>query len=112
MQNPGRLWPGSIVRVVVDFVDPNNTPGDPATVTFSTLSPACQRADYVFGSAAQVTNPQVGRYVLAIPSTSLLDGGRWRWRVVTTGATYAYEGNFVAQESRFVNGSGWGDYPL
>jgi hypothetical protein len=110
MQLPGRLFPGQIVRITVDFTGIDDVAGDPATVTFKTMNPCRVMASYVYGTDVQVTKPATGRYVLAIPSTALTEPGRWMWRVETTGATYAYEEAFVLQDSAFFNSACWGDY--
>lgn len=63
------------------------TAADPSTVTFTVQDPDGVETVYEFGVATEVTNPQVGAYVLALPPG--LPTGIWTYLVVGTGAVEA-----------------------
>jgi len=98
---PGRVYSGGQVKIVVDFVDDDGNPVDPATITYRLMSPSRVKSSYVYGVNDEVTNPQIGRYKFAVPSELLIEGGRWFFRLETTGTIYAREGNFIVQATPF-----------
>lgn len=80
---------GQPVAVVKRFfdIDPltdEATPEDPDIVTFTTLDPNGVQAVYVFGAAAEVTNPDVGVYLLSLPPQDPV--GSWKWRCASSGS--------------------------
>lgn len=94
---------GVPINIVQEFfaVDPLtevSTPADPTTVTFTVQAPDGTETVYVSGIDPEVSNPQVGVYVLTLdPPTP---PGNWLWRAEGTGAVVAAdEGTFDVLES-------------
>jgi hypothetical protein len=67
-----------------------NVPTDPTTVTFTVQDPGGVDTSYVFGVDPEVTNPDVGDYVLQLPA--LTQPGIYYYTVVGTGAVEASGG--------------------
>lgn len=101
MLYPGKIWPGTTLRLTVSFTDEDGDAVDPATVTFSTATPSGRVTSYVYGTDAEVGKSAVGSYYADIvPDQS----GRWqfRWLTTGTGTALATEGDFVVQASPFA----------
>ena len=98
MLTPGRLYPGTAIRLTTTLRDQNGNLVDPDTVTFQTYSPCKTEGRYVYGTDAEVTRLSMGSYAVDIAPA---ESGRWRYRWITTGTgtTVALEGNFLIQES-------------
>ncbi len=98
---PGRIWPGTNLRVNVALVDSFNAPVDPTVVTFRTMDPCGSQSSYTYGVNTQVQRSGVGQYLVDFQP---IEPGRWRWRWDTTStiaAPFAVEGNFIVQDSPF-----------
>lgn len=110
---PGRIYPGSTVRITGEFFDNDDVDTDPATsITFKLRSPAGVESSYVYQTDGEVQKSSTGNYTADI---YVDEGGRWlyRWEAVTTGPIYiGGEGSFIVQASSFDNFTGtWGgDY--
>jgi len=102
MLAPGKLFPGTSLRITVNFVDEDGSAVDPTTVTFSTYNPCRTKTDYVYDTDAEVGRSAAGAYYADIEPDI---AGRWhyRWKTTGSGTTIAKEGNFVIQDSKFVD---------
>lgn len=101
MLAPGKIWPGTSLRLTVNFVDDDGVGVDPDTVTFSTYTPSGLKTSYVYGTDSEVGRSAAGAYYADIvPDQS----GRWQFRWLTsgTGTTIASEGDFPVQASPFA----------
>jgi len=79
---------GNAVTLVQRFwqVDPLTevaTPANPGAVVFTVQAPNETETTYTFGVAPEVTNPQVGVFLVALPPP--LPAGTYEWRCVGTG---------------------------
>lgn len=110
MLTPGKLYVGTGLSLTTSFRNSSGTLFDPTTVTFETFSPCGARVTYVYNTDAEITKTATGRYAAAIEPDEV---GRWRFRWLTTGTTFATEGDFLIQESPFAE-SNWPccDYPI
>lgn len=73
-------------------------PTDPTTVTFYLRNPLGVVTTYIFGIAAEVTNPSVGVYILDAGAPDI--GGVWTYRATGSGAVVAtIEGEFTVLPS-------------
>jgi len=110
---PGRIYPGSTVRITGEFFDNEDVDTDPTTsVTFKLRSPAGVETSYVYGTDGEVQKQSTGNYTADI---YVDEGGRWlyRWQAETGDSiSIAGEGNIVVQGSTFdgFTGSWSGDY--
>lgn len=97
---------GTAISIVEEFatVDPLtelSVAADPTTVTFTVEAPDASSVSYVFGVASEVTNPEVGTYVLRLVPP--LQSGVYAYRVAGTGAVEAAdEGTFTVTPSGVV----------
>jgi len=105
MLEPGKIWPGTALRIEVDFTDADGDPVDPTTVTFKTHSPCGDIASYVYLTDAEVGKSAVGSYYADITVPTSNSAGRWgfRWETTGAGTTIADEGNFIVQLSKFFD---------
>lgn len=105
MLYPGKIWPGTSLRLTVSFTDADGTAVDPDTVTFSTFSPGGTSTDYVYDTDDEVGRSATGSYYADI---SPGESGRWhfRWLTTGTGTSIATEGDFIVQRSFFA-GDTW-----
>lgn len=112
MLSPGKIYPGSVVRIPVAFTDENGDAVDPTTVAFRLADPCNGQATYTYGTDAEISRPSTGNYQVDIPSTVLNRAGRWRfrWETTGTGTTTALEGDFLVQVSAFFDNDCCQDY--
>lgn len=105
MLAPGKIWPGTSLRIEVSFTDEDGVAIDPATVTFMTIDPCCGQTTYVYLTDAAVGKSGTGNYYADITIPTNDSAGRWGYRWSTTGAstTIADEGNFIVQRSKFFD---------
>ena len=99
---PGKIWPGTPIRLTNAYTDDAGDYVDPATVTIKVRSPAGLESSYVYGTDDEIGRSSAGNYYADITPT---EGGRWfyRWITTGTGTTIANEGDFIAQRSPFVD---------
>jgi hypothetical protein len=105
MLSPGKIYPGTVIRIPIVFSDEEGVAVDPDSVTFRLMSPCRSESSYTYGTDAELTQTSAGNYQMDIPSTVLTEGGRWfyRWQTTGVGTTTALEGNFVVQASVFFD---------
>lgn len=106
---PGRIWPGTPVRLTNSYTDASGNAVDPTTVTIKVMSPSGVESSYVYGTDDEMGRSAAGIYYADITTDR---GGRWFYRWITSGSgtTIANEGDFIVQMSPFVDGLGSGDY--
>ena len=78
MLAPGRIYPGTSLRLEAKFADDDGNALDPETVTFWTFSPSCTETLYVYGTDDEVQQEAAGSYYadILIPT----DGaGAWEY---------------------------------
>lgn len=107
---PGRIYPGSTVRITGEFFDSDDVDTDPSTsITFKLRSPTGVETSYVYGTDAEVQKQSTGNYTADI---YLDEGGRWlyRWQAATgDDISVAGEGAILVQASKFDGFTGgWG----
>lgn len=102
MLTPGLNYPGTSLRIEVQFADASGTAIDPDTVTFKTYSPCGQSVTYVYDTDAEVGRSAAGAYYADIEPG---EAGVWffRWETTGTGTVFATEGRFNVQRSPFVD---------
>jgi uncharacterized NAD-dependent epimerase/dehydratase family protein len=103
MLTPGRIYPGTELRLNVSFYDTDGVLVDPTTVTFKVRCEATgQITTYVYGTDAEVGKTSTGLYYA---DTTPDRGGRWsiRWETTGTGTTFTVEDDFVVRASPFVD---------
>jgi hypothetical protein len=90
---PGRYYPGSPIRLTVNFTNEAGTATDPTTVTFKTWAPSGLANAYVYQTDAEVGKSAVGSYYADITPDEF---GQWliRWETTGTGTTFATEDRF------------------
>lgn len=112
---PGRIYPGSTIRITGEFLDETDVDTDPTvSITFKLRSPCGVETSLVYMTDAEVQKDSTGNYSADIRPT---EGGRWlyRWEAQTLDGITIYvagEGSFVVQDSKFSGYTGtWGcDY--
>lgn len=105
--SPGRIWPETTVYATAIYEDAEGVAIDPSTVAFSLMSPSGGSTTYLYSMiSTTVTKIAVGRYMAEVVPG---EAGRWRYRWVATGSGNVSEGNFVVQDSVFVDSPAW-DY--
>jgi hypothetical protein len=105
MLTPGRNYPGTAIRLAVNFQNDGGTDIDPAAVTLKVRSPDGEIISFIYGADATLVRLDTGDYLLDfIPDRA----GKWHYRWETTGAgqTIATEGIFYVQESPFTEAEG------
>ncbi len=105
LMEPGLLWPGQTVKILVDFTDENGELADPFEVKFRFRSPWGRESAYTYGQNNEVTRLALGRFQLLTPDSMINEGGRWSWRVETKGTVSIAEGNILVQYSPFLDGA-------
>lgn len=98
MLAPGKLYVNTTLRLTTAFRDQNGVLVDPVTVRFKTRSPCCTERTYVYLTNAEVSKISTGRYAAEIQPD---ETGRWHFRWETVTPTFATEGDFLIQDSRF-----------
>ncbi len=100
---PGKIAPGSELRITATFSDDAGVLADPATVIFKTMSPAGKETVYTYGSSPELQRQSAGIYLCDFTPD---EGGRWyyRWQSTGTGKTLAKESSFIVQYSPFIDG--------
>lgn len=106
---PGKIWPGTPIRLTNAYTDDAGDYVDPATVTIKTMDPFGREASYVYGTNAEMGRTASGRYYADITPDR---GGLWhyRWIATGTGTTITNEGTVQVQYSPFVDGYLTSDY--
>lgn len=103
MLAPGKIYPGTSVRITVNFEDEDGDPVDPTTVTFRTFDPCGGSTSYVYDTDDEVGRSAAGAYYADIvPEIA----GRWtyRWQTTGTGTVFATEANdLIVQRSPFYD---------
>jgi hypothetical protein len=105
MLTPGRNYPGTAIRLAVNFQNNGETDIDPATVTLKVRSPDGGITTFLYGTDAALVRLNTGDYLLDyVPDRA----GKWHYRWETTGAgqTIAIEGIFYVQASPFTEAEG------
>lgn len=105
---PGRIWPGSPIRLTISYTNDDGDLVDPAVVSIKVMSPCGVTATYTFGTNSEVGKQATGVYFADITPN---EGGLWhfRWETTGTNTISADEGNFLVQFSPFVDAY-HGDY--
>jgi hypothetical protein len=108
MLEPGKYYPETEIRLTVSFTNSAGTAIDPATVTFETWSPSGFVSTYVYLTDSAVTKLSTGNYAADIVPG---EAGRWhyRWKTSGAGTVIVQEGDFIIQNSKFVDSPAW-DY--
>lgn len=99
--SPGPYYAGNPVKINIDFVDDDGLAYNPTTVTFKLMSPCRSQSSYVYGTDSEVARPSTGRYECTFPADVITEGGRWTWRVETTGPASANQNDFIIQHTVF-----------
>lgn len=108
---PGKIYPGSTVRITGTFLDQDDSDTDPSvSIVFKLRSPSGVETSYTYGTDAAVQRQNEGDYACDVLVT---EGGRWRYRwEASSGETVIYiagEGTIVVQASTFDGYTGtWG----
>lgn len=97
---PGKIWPGTPIRLTNVYTDSNGDLTDPSTVSIYIQDPAGNQSSYVYGTGAEVGRAAAGSYYADI---TLTKGGRWFYRWLTAGGVIANEGDILVQRSPFVD---------
>lgn len=102
MITPGKIWPGTALRLEISFTDDDGDAVDPTTVTFKTYDPCGDITTYVYLTDSEITRASAGNYLADIQPEQ---PGRWRyrWQTTGTGTVFATEGDFIVQASPFSN---------
>lgn len=107
---PGRIYPGSTIRITGKFLDTEDADIDPTvSIVFKLMSPCGVETSYTYLTDDEVQKESVGDYTADIRPTY---GGRWRYRwegqsTIGTTVYVAGEGDFVVQDSQFTGYSDW-----
>lgn len=104
---PGKYYPGSTVRLTIDFVDDQDVYVNPTTVVARSMSPSGTEATYTYGTSSEMGRTATGRYYVDITPTEF---GQWTLRWQATGPAFATETRFNINYSRFYDINTWGDY--
>lgn len=104
IMEPGLLYPGQTVKILVDFIDENGELADPFEVKFRVKSPYGRETGYTYGQNNEVTRLALGRFQFLTPDSLINEGGRWSWRIETKGTVTVMEGNVLVQYSPFLDG--------
>jgi hypothetical protein len=103
MLTPGRLYPGSPIRLTTIFTNSADTEIDPTTVSFRLFTPSRSEftgSPFVYGTDDEVGKSSTGNYYADVTPD---ESGRWyyRWESTGSGTTIAEEGFFLVQWSPF-----------
>ena len=112
---PGRIYPGTTIRITGEFLDTDDVDTDPTvSIKFKLRSPANVETTYVYGTDAALQKASTGNYTADVTPD---EGGRWRYRWEATsvdGSANTFragsEGSFVVTVSEFDGYTGsWGN---
>ncbi len=100
MLRPGKIYPGTAVRVAINFTNDDDTDTDPTGVTFVLRNPSGTETTYVYGTDDEVVKESTGDYYVDVTPDR---GGRWFYKWVSSGAgqVLAPEAWIDVQESAF-----------
>lgn len=109
MLRPGKYYPGSVIRLTIEFTDDDGDFVDPTTVVLKTISPQGVQATLTYGTDVALGRASLGNYYADITPN---EGGRWfyRWETTGSGTTLASEGDILVQYSPFVDRCYMDDY--
>ena len=106
---PGKYYPGSPIRLTVNFQDEDGEYIDPTTVKIRTFDPEGYEAIYTYSADANVGRAATGQYFADVTPDKF---GMWRIRWETTGTTttFASEDRFNVHHSPFYDAALRPDY--
>lgn len=109
MLRPGRIYPGTVVRLTIEFYDDDSQPVNPTTVALKLMSPQGVQSTLTYGVDSDLGRPSTGNYYADVTPN---EGGRWfyRWETTGSGTTLASEGDILVQYSPFVDRCYMDDY--